>query len=190
MERMKLFINGEFVKSKSTVYRQIHDPSTGEIIAETPCCTKEEVLSAVEAARAAFPAWAATPPAKRAQCLFRLRELIAAHFDELTMSVARENGKAWLEAAGDVRKAQEMTELATSVSTQILGDAMLNASHGYDTTLYREPLGVFAGIAPWNFPAMIPMGWMTPLAICCGNTYVLKAATISAIRSSTMSSLG
>lgn len=183
MERIKLFINGEFVESRSTVYRQIRDPSTGEIIAEAPCCTKEEVLSAVEAARAAFPAWAATPPAKRAQCLFHLRELIVEHFDELTMSVARENGKAWNEAAGDVRKAQEMTELATSISSQILGDAMLNASHGYDTSLYREPLGVFAGIAPWNFPAMIPMGWMTPLAICCGNTYVLKAATMTPMTS-------
>lgn len=179
MERMKLFIDGQFVESKTTVYKEIHDPSTGNVIAETPCCTKDEVLAAVAAAKRAYPGWAATPPAKRAQCLFRLRELIVEHFDELTMSVARENGKVWNEAAGDVKKAQEMTELATSIPVQMMGDSLFNASNGYDTTLYREPLGVFVGIAPWNFPAMIPMGWMTPLAISCGNTYVLKAATMT-----------
>lgn len=179
MERLKLFIDGAFVESGTDVFREIHNPSTGEVIAQAPCCTREEVLSAVEAARRAFPAWAATPPAKRAQRLFRLRELIVEHFDELTMSVALENGKVWSEAAGDVRKAQEMTELATSIPTQMMGESLMNTSAGYDTTLYREPLGVFAGIAPWNFPAMIPMGWMAPLAISCGNTYVLKAATMT-----------
>lgn len=94
MERLKLFINGRFVESKTTIYKEVCDPSTGEIIAQVPCCTPEEVNAAVTAARDAFPAWSATPPAKRAQCFFRLRELIAAHFDELTMCVAKENGKA------------------------------------------------------------------------------------------------
>lgn len=179
MERLKLFINGRFVESKTTIYKEVCDPSTGEKIAQVPCCTSEEVNAAVTAARDAFPAWSATPPAKRAQCFFRLRELITAHFDELTMCVAKENGKALPEAAGDVRKALEMTEMATSIPSLMMGESLMNASRGYDTTLYREPLGVFAGIAPWNFPAMIPMGWMAPLAICCGNTYVLKAASMT-----------
>lgn len=179
MEILKLrpFINGEYVVSESNQYMDIYDPSRGEVIAKTPCCTESEVLKAVQAAKAAYPKWSNTPAHKRAQYMFRLRELIEKNMDELTMLVARENGKAWSEAAGDVQKAKEMTEFACGIPNLMMGESLRDTSTGYDTTLYREPLGVFAGLAPWNFPAMIPMGWMMPLAVASGNTYVLKAAS-------------
>ncbi|MDR1062136.1 MAG: CoA-acylating methylmalonate-semialdehyde dehydrogenase, partial [Clostridiales bacterium] len=176
-EMLKPFIGGEFVESAAERHMDVHDPSPGGVIAEAPCCTKPEVERAVAAAKGAWPAWRDTPPHKRAQLFFRLRELINRDFEELTMLVARENGKAWLEAEGDVQKAREMTELACGIPGMLMGESLMDASTGYDTTLYREPMGVFAGIAPWNFPAMIPMGWMSPLAIACGNTFVLKAAS-------------
>jgi malonate-semialdehyde dehydrogenase (acetylating)/methylmalonate-semialdehyde dehydrogenase len=99
--------------------------------------------------------------------------------DELTYLVAFENGKAWEEAAGDVLKAKEATEQAIAAPSLLMGESLMDASTGFDTVLYREPLGVFAGIVPFNFPAMIPMGWMTPLCIACGNTIVIKAATFT-----------
>ncbi len=176
-ELLRPFIRGEFTPSESSKTMDIFDPSTGEVIAQTPCCTQKEVERAIACAKDAYPAWSETPPHKRAQYFFKLRNLIAQHFDELTMLVARENGKTWSEAAGDVQKAQEMTEFACSIPTLLMGEGLMNVSSGFDTVRYREPLGVFAGIAPWNFPAMIPMGWMAPLAIACGNTYVLKAAS-------------
>lgn len=179
MQKLKYLVDGEWRESATDKYMPVYDPSTGEQIAETPCCTSEEVDSAVEAARRAFPGWSSTPPHKRAQCMFKLRNLIVEHFDELTMMVARENGKAWNEAAGDVQKAQEMTEFACGIPTLMMGEGLMNVSQGFDTVRYRESLGVFVGIAPWNFPAMIPMGWMAPLAIACGNTYVLKAASMT-----------
>lgn len=155
----------------------VFNPSTGEVIAQAPCCTKDEVEKAIQAAKAAFPDWSNTPVYKRVQYFFKLRNLIERDMDELTMIVARENGKAWEEARGDVQKAKEMTEFACSAPSMLMGESLMDTSAGYETTLYREPLGVFAGIAPWNFPAMIPMGWMTPLAVICGNTFVLKAAS-------------
>lgn len=175
--KLKLFINGKFIESESGQWMDICDPSTGALLAQTPRCTSSELEEAVASAKAAYPGWKNTPPAKRAQLFFRLRELIVAHMDELTDIVCRENGKVWNEAYGDVMKAKEMTELACSIPSLLMGESLMDTSLGYDTTLYREPLGVFAGIAPWNFPAMIPMGWMTPLALACGNTFVLKAAS-------------
>lgn len=171
------FIGGEFIRSKASAYMDIYDPSTGNVIAKTPCCTKDEVESAVLAAKAAYPAWSDTPPHRRAQLFFNLRKLIEEHLDELTECICRENGKVWSEAQGDVLKAKEMTEIACGIPSLLMGESLMDTSSGYDTTLYRVPIGVFAGIAPWNFPAMIPMGWMTPLAVACGNTYVLKAAS-------------
>jgi malonate-semialdehyde dehydrogenase (acetylating) / methylmalonate-semialdehyde dehydrogenase len=176
-EILRPYIGGQYVESKTEKYMNIYDPSTGEVIAKTPCCTKDEVEAAVAAAKAAYPAWRDTPPHQRAQLMFKLRNLIEENMEELTMTVARENGKAWEEAAGDVLKAKEMTEFACGIPTLMMGESLMDVSRGFDTTLYREPMGVFAGIAPWNFPAMIPMGWMAPLAIASGNTYVLKAAS-------------
>ena len=133
----------------------------------------------MQAAKAAFPGWAATPVLKRVQILYRVRELILEHMDELTYLVAEENGKCWKEAEGDVLKAKEGTEQAISAPSLLQGESLMDASRGYDSVLYREPLGVFAGIVPFNFPSMIPMGWMTPMCIVCGNTIVIKAATFT-----------
>ncbi len=178
-EKLKFFINGEYRESQTQVWYDLHNPSTGEITGQAPCCTNDEVLQAVAAAKAAFPAWSATPAIKRAQVLFKVRDLLEKHLDELTLCVAEENGKVWSEAQGDVLKAKEGTEVATQVTTQMMGDSIMDASKGYDTVLYREPVGVFAGIVPVNFPAMIPFGWMAPVCIACGNTMVLKAASLT-----------
>jgi malonate-semialdehyde dehydrogenase (acetylating)/methylmalonate-semialdehyde dehydrogenase len=167
----------------------VFDPSTGEAIAQTPCCTIDEVNNAVAAAKAAFPSWKNTPAHKRAQLFFKLKQLIDENLDELTMCVAKENGKAWSEAEGDVIKAREMTEIACGIPSLLMGESLMNTSKGYDTTLYREALGVFAGITPWNFPAMIPMGWMAPLCIACGNTFVLKTASMTPMTSLKMAEL-
>ena len=177
IEILKPFINGEYYTSKTEKYMDIMNPSTGEVIAQTPCCTKDEVVQAIEAAKAAYPGWSATPANARAQLFFKLRALIERDMDDLILCLTRENGKNWDEARGDVLKAKEMVEIACGIPAQLMGESLMDASRGFDTTLYRESIGVFAGIAPWNFPAMIPMGWMTPLAIACGNTFVLKAAS-------------
>lgn len=137
------------------------------------------MLDAVAAARKAFPAWSDTPAIKRSQIMFRVRELLIQHQDRLTELVAKENGKAWGDAQGDVLKAKEGTELACSIPTLLAGENLMDASAGIDTNLYREPIGVFAGIVPFNFPAMIPMGWMAPLCVASGNTMVIKAASMT-----------
>ncbi|MBQ2923920.1 MAG: CoA-acylating methylmalonate-semialdehyde dehydrogenase [Tyzzerella sp.] len=177
--KLRPYINGEYVESKTEKYLDAYDPSTGEVVAKVPCCTKEEVEMAIAAAKAAFPGWSATPVIKRVQILYKVRDLIIEHMDELTELVARENGKSWADAKGDVLKAKEGTEQAISAPSLMMGESLMDASAGYDTVLYREPLGVFAGIVPFNFPAMIPMGWMTPMCIACGNTIVLKAASFT-----------
>ncbi len=177
--RLKFYANGRFVESRTEKYLDAYDPSTGEVTAQVPCCTREEVEYAISCAREAWPGWAATPVIKRVQILYRLRDLLVEHMDELTHLVAWENGKAWEEAKGDVLKAREATEQAIAAPSLMMGESLMDASAGYDTVLYREPLGVFAGIVPFNFPAMIPMGWMTPMCIACGNTIVLKAATFT-----------
>ena len=174
---MKPYIGGEWMESESQKFNTIFDPSTGKPIAQVPQCTAAEVEKAIAAAKAAFPAWKNTPVRTRASIMMKLRNLIERDKEELTRMVATENGKCWNEAAGDVAKALEMTELACSAPSLLMGESLMDTSSGYDTTLYREPIGVFAGIAPWNFPAMIPVGWMAPLAIVCGNTFVLKPAS-------------
>ena len=179
MERLKYFVNGEFRESKTDKWYDLHNPSTGEVTGQAPCCTNEEVLEAIEAAKAAYPGWRNTPARKRTQILYKVRKLLIEHMDELTMLVCEENGKAWGEAAGDVDKAQEGTELATQAPSLMMGESLMDASTGFDTVKYREPLGVFAGIVPVNFPAMIPFGWMTPVCVACGNTMVLKAASLT-----------
>ena len=178
-KKLKLFINGEFFESETAKYNDAYDPSTGEVIAKVPCCTPAEIEKAVASAESAFPAWSSTPVVKRVQILYRMRELIIEHMEELTYLVAQENGKNWAEAQGDVLKAQEGVEQAISAPSLMMGESLMNTSKGYDTVLYREPLGVCVGIVPFNFPAMIPMGWMTPICIACGNTIVLKAATFT-----------
>jgi malonate-semialdehyde dehydrogenase (acetylating)/methylmalonate-semialdehyde dehydrogenase len=183
IERLKPFINGKFVESKTDKYMPIYDPSTGGQIAETPCCTAEEIEASVKAASDAFPAWSDTPCARRVDVLYRFRDLLVEHMDELTHMVCRENGKNWDEAQGDVLKVKEPVEVACGAPSLMMGESLMNVTKGFDSTLYREPLGVFAGIAPFNFPAMIPMGWMMPMCIATGNTLVLKAASMTPMTS-------
>ena len=178
-EKLKYFCNGQYVESKTDVYYDLYNPSTGEITGHAPCCTADEVNEAIAAAKAAYPGWSATPAIKRSQILFKVRELIMEHMEELTRLVAEENGKVWAEAEGDVLKAKEGTELATQVPSLMMGESLMDASKGFDTVLYRESMGVFAGIVPVNFPAMIPFGWMVPVCVATGNTMVLKAASLT-----------
>lgn len=178
-EKLKYFCNGQYVESKTEVYYDLHNPSTGEITGYAPCCTADEVNAAIAAAKAAYPGWSSTPAIKRSQILFKVRELIMEHMEELTRLVAEENGKVWAEAEGDVLKAKEGTELATQVPSLMMGESLMDASKGFDTVLYRESMGVFAGIVPVNFPAMIPFGWMVPVCVATGNTMVLKAASLT-----------
>ena len=178
VRQLKFCVNNEWRVSKSTKYMPIYNPSKGEIIAETPCCTVDEVNEAVAAAKAAFPEWSATPVTVRTQVLFRFKTLAEQHLDELTVLLATEMGKCLSEAKGDVLKAVEGTEIACAAPVMMQGDALMQVSKGHDTVMYREPLGVFAGIAPYNFPAMIPFGWMIPMCIATGNTMVLKAASL------------
>lgn len=179
MERLKLFINGKWIDSKAQKFMDIYNPSIGSVIAQTPCCTKDEVNEAITVAKNAFKSWSETPVIKRVQVLYKLRQLLEENLDELTRMVATENGKSLDDARGDVLKAKEATEVACGMPNLLMGESLMNASSGYDTTLVREPVGVFAGIVPFNFPAMIPMGWMAPLCIAAGNTIVIKAASMT-----------
>lgn len=178
-EKLKYFVNNQYVESTAEKYYELHNPSTGEVTGYAPNCTAEEVNAAIAAAKAAYPGWSATPAIKRSQILYKVRDLLIEHMEELTYLVAEENGKAWAEAEGDVLKAKEGTELACQVPSLMMGECIMDASKGYDTARYRESLGVFAGIVPVNFPAMIPFGWMTPVCVACGNTIVLKAASLT-----------
>lgn len=189
MEILKPYINGEFVESKTDKYMPVYDPSTGEVIAQTPCCTAQEVEAAIAAAKAAFPKWSDTPVQRRVEVLYKFRDLLMENMDDLTYTLARENGKNWDEAKGDILKVKEPVEVACGAPTIMMGESTMNVTPGFDTTLYREPLGVFAGIAPFNFPAMIPMGWMMPMCIATGNTLVLKAASMCPMTSLKMVAL-
>jgi malonate-semialdehyde dehydrogenase (acetylating)/methylmalonate-semialdehyde dehydrogenase len=180
---LKFFANGQGNLSQSGKYFDVWNPSTGQLIARAPQCTPGEVEQAIQSAREAFPAWSETPAMKRVQVLYRFRDLIDQHLEELTLSVCTENGKVWEEAQGDVLKAKEVVELACGAPSLLMGESLMDATPGYDTVLYREPLGVFAGISPFNFPAMIPMGWMTPMAIATGNAIVLKPSPVTPMTS-------
>jgi malonate-semialdehyde dehydrogenase (acetylating)/methylmalonate-semialdehyde dehydrogenase len=177
IKKLQYCCNGKWLDSSTDKWMDVYDPSRGEVIAQAPCCTKKEVEAVLGSAQVAFRTWSKTPVIKRTQVLFKFRELVIKHMDELTRMVARENGKVWSEAEGDILKVKEPVELACGAATLMQGESLMNTSTGYDTVLYREPVGVFAGIAPFNFPAMIPMGWMIPLCIAAGNCIVLKASS-------------
>ena len=178
IRRLKFCVGGQWRETASGKYMPVYNPSTGQQIAEAPCCTADEVSAAVAAAKAAFPEWSGTPIPNRIQVMFRFKQLLDEHLDELTVLLATEMGKVLAEARGDVLKAIEVVECACSTHYLMQGDTTMNVSRGYDTVSFREPLGVFAGIVPFNFPAMIPFGWMIPFAITTGNTFVLKAASM------------
>ena len=177
IERKGYCVAGEWRTSTTDTYTPVTDSSTGEVIAEVPRCTAEEVASAIDAAQEAFESWSRVSLSKRVQYLFKWRNVINEHLDELTELCAREHGKNLNEARGDILKALEPTELACAMPLAIQGSGALQVTTGFDCSTYRMPLGVVAGIVPFNFPAMIPWGWMVPLAVACGDTVVLKAAT-------------
>ena len=177
VKRMGYCVNGEWYQSETDKYMEVTDSSTGEVIAEVPQCTKEEVLEAIASAEEAFKEWSVLSLSKRTQMMFNWRNVLMNHIDELTVLCAKELGKNMNEARGDVLKAIEPTEFACSISYASQGVASLQVTNNFDTASYRMPLGVVVGICPFNFPAMIPWGWIVPLAIATGNTVVLKAAS-------------
>ncbi len=176
-EKLCYWMDNKWVESTTSVYMDCYNPSTGDIEALAPQCTQKEVEAVINSAKEAFPAWAATPVSKRVQVFFRMKSLLDAHRDELTTILCKEQGKTRAEGMGDVLKAIEVVEFACGMPHLMKGPSLFNVSNGYDTVQNIRPLGVFVGIAPWNFPAMIPQGWMAPLCIAAGNTMVLKAAS-------------
>lgn len=181
--KMKYCVYGEWRDSKTEKWMPVTNSSTGEVIAEVPCCTKDEVESAIASAEQAFPEWSQMSISKRTQMMFKWRDVLVNHLEELTFLCSKELGKNLTEARGDILKAIEPTELACATPFISQGNASLQITNGFDTATYRVPLGVIAGIVPFNFPAMIPWGWMVPLAIATGNTVVLKAASLTPLTS-------
>ncbi len=177
LRQLKICINNVWRESRTKSYRDCVNPSTGRVIAKMPQAVPEELEEAVAAAKAAFPAWSGTPVGVRTQVLFRMKVLVDKHLDELTTLLCMEEGKTLPEGRGDVLKALEVIEFACGMPQLMKGENLLNVSPGYDTVQYREPAGVFLGLVPWNFPTMIPHGWMIPICIAAGNTFVLKAAS-------------
>lgn len=166
------YIGGEWSQVK-TAGTPVYNPSTGEVIAECPAGGAAEVGAAVEAAAAAFRAWRDTPPVERARVFFRYRQLVEQNFDKLCQTVSREHGKTNAEARGSVYRGLENIEYACGIPTLLMGDTLENLARGVDCETHYQPLGVCAGITPFNFPVMVPL-WMFPVALACGNTFVLK----------------
>jgi malonate-semialdehyde dehydrogenase (acetylating) / methylmalonate-semialdehyde dehydrogenase len=173
MTSCPVFINGEWRTISGVPTSPVFNPSRGEVIAEVPMGGAGMVEEAVESAAAAFPAWRETPPIERARLFFRYRQLVEENFDRLCQSVSREHGKTLAEARGSVHRGLENIEYACGVPSLLMGDTLENIARGVDCETLLQPLGVCVGITPFNFPAMVPL-WMFPLAIACGNTFVLK----------------
>lgn len=167
------FIAGEWAAPKGTSSGTVFNPSLGEPIATVPFAGPADVDRAVKAAQEAFPAWAATPPSERARIMFRYRDLIERHYDEIAALISREHGKTLAESRGDLFRGLEVVELACGAPSLLMGELLPNIARGIDGELTRHPLGVCVGITPFNFPAMIPL-WMFPLALMAGNTFVFK----------------
>src|SRR3989454_11248897 len=173
LPRIPLLINGEFVQSKSTQWRHIVNPATQETLARVPLATADELSAAVDAAKAAFPAWRKTPIGQRARVFLKYQQLIRDNIKSLAATLTAEQGKTLADAEGDIFRGLEVVEHAAAISELQLGELANNVAGGVDTYTLLQPLGVCAGITPFNFPAMIPL-WMFPMAIACGNTFVLK----------------
>ncbi|MGZ5537521.1 MAG: aldehyde dehydrogenase family protein, partial [Chthoniobacterales bacterium] len=168
-----VFIGGEWREIHGNGTSPVFNPSRGTTIAEVPMCGADVVDEAVQAAAHAFPAWRDTPAIERARLFFRYRQLIEENFDRICQSVSREHGKTLAEARGSVYRGIENIEYACAAPTLLMGDTLENLARGVDCETMLQPLGVCVGITPFNFPAMVPM-WMFPLALVCGNTFVLK----------------
>ena len=171
--KIKQLINGKFQTSNTKTWIDITNPATQELIAQAPCTTDEEIALAIDSAKKAFTSWSNTPVPERARLMLRYQALLKEHHDELAEILSLETGKTFDDAKGDVWRGIEVVEHACNIPSLIMGETVENVANNIDTYSYTQPLGVCAGITPFNFPAMIPL-WMFPLAIACGNTFILK----------------
>ncbi|HMZ86738.1 MAG TPA: CoA-acylating methylmalonate-semialdehyde dehydrogenase, partial [Giesbergeria sp.] len=170
---VKLLINGQFVESQTTEWRDVVNPATQQVLARVPFATQDEINAAVASAKEAFKTWKKTPIGARARIFLKLQQLIRENMAELAALLTAEQGKTLPDAEGDVFRGLEVVEHASAIGNLQLGELANNVASGVDTYTLLQPLGVCAGITPFNFPAMIPL-WMFPMAIATGNTFVLK----------------
>ncbi|MDQ0268268.1 CoA-acylating methylmalonate-semialdehyde dehydrogenase [Cytobacillus purgationiresistens] len=167
------YINGAWVDAKSTETLEVPNPATGETLVKVPISSKEDVDLAVKAAKEAFKTWKNTPVPKRARILYKYHYLLTENHEKLAKLIVEENGKAYKEAYGEVQRGIECVEFAAGAPTLMMGETLSNIAEEIDSQMFRYPHGVVAGITPFNFPMMVAL-WMFPLAIACGNTFVLK----------------
>ncbi|RAP74867.1 CoA-acylating methylmalonate-semialdehyde dehydrogenase [Paenibacillus montanisoli] len=170
---LRNWIGGEWVPSSAERTEQVFNPATEEVIALVPLSTKEDVDRAVQTAEEAFKSWSATPVPRRARVLFKYQQLLVEHWEELAKLVTQENGKSYGEAYGEVQRGIECVEFAAGAPTLMMGKQLPDIASNLESGMYRYPVGVVAGITPFNFPMMVPC-WMFPLAIACGNAFILK----------------
>lgn len=182
------FINGYVSEGSSGNVQDVFNPSTGAITGHVALASHADVDSAVEAARAAFDAWADTPPIRRARIMFKFLELLNTHKDALAEAITKEHGKVFTDAQGEVARGIDIVEFACGIPQLLKGDYTEQVSTGIDNWTLRQPLGVVAGITPFNFPAMVPM-WMFPVAIAAGNTFILKPSPLDPSASLMMADL-
>jgi len=173
METINHYIGGRIVEGTSGRHGDVYNPALGELIRRVAFADEGELDAAVGAANEAFPAWAATPPLRRARVLFRLKGLIEQHMDDLAAAITEEHGKTVDDAKGSITRGLEVVEFACGIPHLLKGEFSEDVGRGVDSYSVRQPLGVVAGITPFNFPAMIPL-WMSPVAIACGNCFILK----------------
>lgn len=170
---LKNFINGEWVDANTDKFEVVPNPATGEELTRTPISTREDVDHAVQAAKEAFKVWSKTPVPKRARILFKYQQLLIDNWDELAKLITQENGKNYKEAYGEVQRGIECVEFAAGAPSLMMGKQLPDIATNIESGMFRYPVGVIGGITPFNFPMMVPC-WMFPLAIACGNTFVLK----------------
>jgi malonate-semialdehyde dehydrogenase (acetylating) / methylmalonate-semialdehyde dehydrogenase len=172
-KKLRNFVNGSAVASATERWGDVYDPAHGRVESLVPMSTKAEVDAAVGAARSAFDGWAGTPAVRRARVMFRFKALIDEHLDELARLLSSEHGKVLEDARGSVTRGMEVVEFAAGIPQLLKGEYSAEVGRGVDSWSFRQPLGVCAGVGPFNFPAMIPL-WMAPVAIASGNTFVMK----------------
>jgi len=170
---LKLYVGGHWVDSTAKTTGEVRNPATNELLARVPMGGAEDVDRAVQAALKAYPAWRSTPPAIRVRPLFKFRELLEKNYDDIARIVTREHGKTLDESRSSVRRAIDNVEVACGIPSLMQGQSLEDVGTGIDSQYFRQPMGVFAAITPFNFPAMVPM-WFLPHAIACGNTFIVK----------------
>ena len=173
MKTLPLFIDGHFTQSQADTFINVTNPADNSVIARVPCATQSEMQAAVDSAQRAFESWRETPVSERARLMLRYQHLLKTHHDEIAEILSLETGKTFEDAKGDVWRGIEVVEQACNVPSLLMGETVENVARDVDSYSITQPLGVCVGITPFNFPAMIPL-WMFPLAIACGNTFILK----------------